>query len=73
MKLQDIHEEDERGYIRSVNMDLDYQVSPEAGNISQVLCEDNDSDDWFVTVLSVRSRIANAKNKRKRKLTSRMA
>jgi hypothetical protein len=68
MKPSLINEDNEMGYIRSVNMDICYSVSPEAGNISHLLCEDNESDNWFVTVYWKRTFRPGVKNKRERKI-----
>lgn len=60
MKLRDLtpHEEGERGYISSINMDIDYKVSPEAGNISYLLQGEDESENWFVRQVNPRQRLA---------------
>ena len=55
----------EREYISSVNMDTDYRVSPEAGNISYILCGEDESENWFVRQVSPKQRLATALNKKK--------
>lgn len=62
---KELDEEGERGYISSVNMDIDYRVSPEAGDISHLIQCENDSENWFITQFNKQQRLANALNKRK--------
>lgn len=72
MKLRDLIHPDciglseagEREYISSINMDVDYRVSPEAGDISTLMQSQDDSDNWFVTQIRVSQKLRNALNKK---------
>lgn len=55
----------ERAYISSVNMDNDYRISPEAGDVSYLFSGEDESDNWFVRQVSPKQRLATWLNKKK--------
>ena len=58
MKFNSPLEDAEKGYISSVNMDGDYRVSPEAGNISFLFDGEDESENWFVRQVNPKQRLA---------------
>ena len=57
----------EKPYISSVNMDCDYRISPEAGDVSFLFLE-QESDNWFVRQINPKTYYTNLVRKRKRKI-----
>lgn len=48
----------------TVDMDKGYKISPEAGDVQHIL-NDDDSENWFVRLVSANQREQTCKNSRK--------